>query len=84
MDPCHFGLFLILLFGFGANFIEATDLYSLSVNDLQGNSVPMSVFKGKVSVNDNEGMTSFTLTYFLGVYLFPTFFLLFLNNHVIL
>lgn len=61
MDLWHFGIFLILFFGFGVNFIESTDLYSLSVNDLQGNSVPMSVFKGKVSVKDYEGMTVLAL-----------------------
>lgn len=48
MELWQFGL--ILLFGFGVDLIESTDFYSLTVNDLQGNSVPMSVFKGKVSV----------------------------------
>lgn len=56
MYLCHFGLFFILLFGFWVKFIESTDLYSLTVSDLQGNSVPMSVFKGKVSVQDYEGL----------------------------
>ena len=57
MDLWHFGLFLILLLGFEVKFNESTDLYSLTVNDLQGNNVPMSVFKGKVSVQDCQGMT---------------------------
>ena len=58
MDLWRFCLFFILLFSFGVKLNESTDLYSLTVNDLQGNSVPMSVFKGKVSVNDCEGMAS--------------------------
>lgn len=72
----HFGLFSILLFGFWVKFIESTDLYSLTVSDLQGNSVPMSVFKGKVSVPDYEG------PYMLACSI--PFFLLFQVNHVIL
>ena len=56
MDLWHFGLFLILLLGDGVKLNESTDLYSLTVFDLQGSSVPMRVFKGKVSVQDYEGM----------------------------
>lgn len=48
MELWQFGL--ILSFGFGVDLIDSTDFYSLTVSDLQGNSVPMSVFKGKVSV----------------------------------
>lgn len=57
MDLWHVGLFLILLLGFGVRCNESRDLYSLTVYDLQGNSVPMSVFKGKVSVQDYQGVT---------------------------
>lgn len=57
MDLCNFGIFFILFLGFGVKFNESTDLYSLTVNDLQGNSVPMSVFKGKVRVQYYEEMT---------------------------
>lgn len=48
MELWQFGL--ILLFTFGVDLIESSDFYSLSVDDLQGNTIPMSVFKGKVSV----------------------------------
>ena len=47
MDVWQFGLFLFV--ALGANIIECTDFHSLTVKDLQGNVVPMSVFKGKVS-----------------------------------
>lgn len=47
MEVWQFGMILFL--GFGVDLIESTDFYSLTVIDLQGNNIPMSVFKGKVS-----------------------------------
>lgn len=41
---------LIVLLGFGVDLIESSDFYSLTIEDLKGNTVPMSVFKGKVSI----------------------------------
>lgn len=41
-------LSLSLILGFGPVTIDSTDLYSITVKDLQGNVVPMSVFKGKI------------------------------------
>lgn len=81
MDLWHFSLFLILLLGVGVKFNESTDLYSLTVFDLQGNSVPMSVFKGKVSVQDYEGM-KIRAPFSLWIHA-RWIFLLFLDNHVI-
>ena len=40
---------VVLFIGLSANVIECTDFHSLTVKDFQGNVVPMSVFKGKVS-----------------------------------
>ena len=57
MDLWQFGL--ILLFSFAVDLTESTDFYSLTVNDLRGNNVPMSVFKGKVSVYRNGLLTYF-------------------------
>ena len=48
MEVWQFGL--IVLLGFGVDLIESSDFYSLTVEDLKGNAVPMSVFKGKVSI----------------------------------
>ena len=41
---------LIVLLDFGVDLIESSDFYSSTVEDLKGNAVPMSVFKGKVSI----------------------------------
>lgn len=48
MEVWQFGL--IVLLGFGVDLIESSDFYSSTVEDLKGNVVPMSVFKGKVSI----------------------------------
>lgn len=48
MEVWQFGL--IVLFGFGVDLIEFLDFYFLIVEDLKGNVVLMSVFKGKVSI----------------------------------
>ena len=45
MEVWQFGL--IVLLGFGVDLIESSDFYSSTVEDLKGNAVPMSVFKGK-------------------------------------
>ena len=37
-----------MLFCLGGSVIECTDFHSITVKDLEGNVVPMSVFKGKV------------------------------------
>ena len=47
MEFWHFAV--VLFIGLSANVIECTDFHSLTVKDFQGNVVPMSVFKGKVS-----------------------------------
>ena len=42
-------LAVVLFVGLGVNIVGGTDFHSITVKDLQGNDVPMSVFKGKVS-----------------------------------
>lgn len=41
---------LLLFVCFGPFAVQSTDLYSITVKDLQGNVVPMSIFKGKVGI----------------------------------
>lgn len=45
----EFSILRLLLFVcLGPIAVQSTDLYSITVKDLQGNVVPMSIFKGKV------------------------------------
>ena len=41
---------LLLFVCLGPFAVQSTDLYSITVKDLQGNVVPMSIFKGKVGI----------------------------------
>lgn len=41
---------LLLFVCLGPFAVQSTDLYSITVKDLQGNVVPMSIFQGKVGI----------------------------------
>lgn len=45
----EFFLAVVLFVGLGVNIVGGMDFHSITVKDLQGNDVPMSAFKGKVS-----------------------------------